>query len=307
MEKKLFATKREVSHALIKTAYIATGWAFIVVAVVMLAGCSDSKTLTPSTARRLLEKRARAKGDATIDYSPTAALIGHKTFIDYQQEEFSGATPEGALHRLLRAGLAGQTVGKSSYPNLTGVYEGRGSIYESFAISMRPGSPLIDGTYKYDICGGRISGTLHGDGSVTINSLGTGAWGECSTTLSRLFRVQQTNEGINLVPDELNTHGFYGKGPSGAPIELTTYEYTFLPKFLESVDVAGKTLRGGPFQIDSVTNLLLGETATFATASFSWHVNYNAAGQAITGVAENHGTTHVTFRKQPDGTWVLPD
>jgi hypothetical protein len=123
------------------------------------------------------------------------------------------------------------------------------------------------------------------------------------------------NDGIDLVyikpsnmPNNTNdrTADFYCKGSCGGPIiELTAYEYNPTPKFLESVVVPGQTVKIGRVQIDSVDNLLLGETETSAQGRFTWHTDLNAVGQAITGVSEFRGPIgQAEFRKQPDGAWV---
>jgi hypothetical protein len=63
-------------------------------------------------------------------------------------------------------------------------------------------------------------------------------------------------------------------------------------------------LKLGQVHVDSIDNLLLGDTETSAEAEYTWHIDYNAVGTAVMGQIKKQGTGHVHFRKQPDGAWV---
>jgi len=158
-----------------------TLYALIIAAVALLTeGCTSTKTLNPSSAKRLLQERLRTENQegGPVSYAPIAALMGSRTFVDYQQDRFTGDNSPAALHRLLKAGFVKQVVVKSPYQNLTGTYTGRNpSASSSYTISMQQGSPMIHGTYKYDYCGGRISGSVSGDGSAAITVLSAGGFG----------------------------------------------------------------------------------------------------------------------------------
>jgi hypothetical protein len=70
------------------------------------------------------------------------------------------------------------------------------------------------------------------------------------------------------------------------------------------LDASGK-LKAGTIKVNDVHNLLL-EIDTIATARCAVHIDLNAAGAAVLGKTTLADLRDVTFRKQPDGTWVLP-
>ncbi len=270
---------------------------------VTLLGCNNSKTLTPSTAKNLLEQRLSTERDLAVNYSPIASLIGHKTFADYQEDQYATRkNASAALHQLLKAGLAQRIVAKTSYPNLSGSYTGEGWYSAAVVIVMQPGSPLISGTYERDICKGRISGTLTGDGGVTITYAGTGS-GPCSNTYSSTYKIQQTNDGVRLVYPSINGH-LHTKTLSMPSMELTAYSYVLLPGFLKLVDANGDKVTVGTIQVDDVTDLLLEGTDTAAEGNYTWHLDPNEVGKAILDAGKTKGSGRVFYRKQPDGEWV---
>lgn len=85
---------------------------------------------------------------------------------------------------------------------------------------------------------------------------------------------------------------------------MPKYTYAYTDKLKPLLDASGN-LKGGTIKIDEVHNLLL-ETDAIATAQFAMHIDFNAAGGAVLGKTTVADQGNVTFRKQPDGTWVLP-
>lgn len=297
----------------------------------LLTGCSSSKNLTPSSAKRLLREQFQAgeREGETIPYAPLAALSGVKTFTDYEPDQFvkSNEAPAGSqaaefvargealFHGLLKAGLMKKTAETHSYPNLTGNYEGDaradGNAFHPITLLWQQGTGAISGSYRYPAAGGscladgNISGTLNTDGNLTLRFWHSGYFYPCSTPAegTRTWHVQPTgNGGANF--DLVGPVVVHHVGSAG-PIALATYEYSFTPKFREFLDDSGQKLKVGQVQFDSVDKLLLAEMGeTSAEGQYTWHIDYNAVGQAIYGTEGSHGTGRAVFRKQPDGAWV---
>jgi hypothetical protein len=131
-----------------------------------------------------------------LNYASVATLMGRKTLMDYQQDQFAvGDKPEAAIHRLLKAGLVRRTVGKSVYQNVTGTYIGDYCCANLLlTIAVRPGTPLIDAIYKYNNDKEEhVSGSLDGDGRVSMV-----IYGRRATT----YHVERSNRGIGLIADK---------------------------------------------------------------------------------------------------------
>jgi hypothetical protein len=309
-----------------------TLFALFATIAVLSTGCSSTSTkkLTPSSAKQMLQEQIKDDKDLQmIPYDASlAALGGIKTFTDYEPDQFVGekvdvslgpqaavfvANGEALFHRMLKAGLMTKTEEKDSYQNLTGIYKGRNPYaLSSYTISAKQGSPAITGTYRYDTCGGRISGSLGVDGTATITVFSIGGFSPCSSTRSTTYQIERTDAGgIELAylangsrKTSDKSANFYREGSYGqATFALTTYRYNFTPKYMKFVDVPGKNVKIGQVRIDNVDKLLL-ETETIASGQYAWHIDYNAVGKAIYGTDGGHGTGQVAFRKQPDEAWI---
>jgi hypothetical protein len=96
------------------------------------------------------------------------------------------------------------------------------------------------------------------------------------------------------------------------PHVLTTYRYSPSQQLLDATVVlmigpVGQTrarmLRVGLIGVDGVSNLTFGRTMAWAHGQFSWHIDYNGIGEAITGNTRRQGTDEVRFRRQA-GIWI---
>jgi hypothetical protein len=115
-----------------------------------------------------------------------------------------------------------------------------------------------------------------------------------------------------LVKQTIETRSFHFGRKGGNGHMLTAYQYAPTPKLLEFVvsRLAGPGERTrvrmftvGKIKIDKVENLTFGGMGTSARGDYSWHVDYNLVGQAVTGVAGDSGVGPARFSKQ-NGSWV---
>lgn len=114
-----------------------------------------------------------------------------------------------------------------------------------------------------------------------------------------------------LVTQTAETRSFHFGRSGGSGHVLTAYRYGPTPQLLESVvsllaGPVGRTrvrmLKAGEMEVDKVDNLTFNSRAS-ATCQFTWHVDYNAAGRAISGSDGDRGVGQARFNKQT-GVWV---
>jgi len=303
---------------------MAAMWLPAVVVMMFVAGC-DSRNLTSSSARSLIQDRIDADNPMgeTFNYVPyiRQAGFGAKTFTDYSQDQFEGTNPAAAMHRLLEAGLLEKRTETQSYPNLTGSYEDMRTEHVTYyewqhvryvttkdlvglhplTLSMQQGSMAISGNYTYAVnggghCEGLVSGKVNADGGVDLELRNTGNY--CPTEVNGYHKwdVQLVSAGGVKLIGPATVYNTKSTGTS----TLTTYRYLLTEKLKTTSD---GMVTIGKFRVDSVTNLLL-DTDVSASAQYTWHVDYNNIGQAIMGKTSTSGTSSAEFRKQPDGNWV---
>lgn len=288
-----------------------------------LTGCSaQTKTLNESSAKRLLIDHLKSIGETFLLPLADVNQQLHATREDYLSGSYGEADPKALVQRLLKAGYVHQTREDIKYNNVSGTYKGEtpgcGSggfeiktRIQTFTLSMKPGDPAVDGQYTYDSWyalnghkslgwSGPVKGQVNPDGTVEL------IYGPMYTHVKYTFQSDGANialTGRTMFECGTGQMTLTGTGPGGF-ISVPKFSYSYTDSMKKLLDGSGK-LKAGTSKIDEVHNLLL-ETDAIATARFTWHVDLNEPGAAVIGKPRVSGTDAVTFRKQPDGTWVLP-
>jgi hypothetical protein len=294
----------------------------LIPALILLVGasaCSSRKTLTPETAKAMIQEfmekqdnAAMKAGMLMIDYSGFSKFVNQKSLIDYKTWTPPANNTEATqFQRLVKAGLVTQAAQTTAFPNLTGNYEETGAFnLHPLTLSMQQGSSTIQGTCRYIIgvtdfktqkpnawCDGTVVGSLTANGAVELHFRSTANF-YCPIPRTGMYNVRQGADGIELTgPATL-----HGKGSPGT-INVITYTYAFSPKFQTFV-VPPNRVKVGRYRVDAVENVLL-TTDVMAQANYKFHVDFNDVGEAIVNLHDNGpGNGTITFRKQPDGEWV---
>lgn len=228
------------------------------------------------------------------------------------------------MKRLLSAGFITQSREDVNYKNVTGTFRaeppGCGSggfgiskqVY-TFNLVMASKSPAVSGQYTFDAWyadtdhqraradRGPVQGEVSPDGTLHL------VYGPMYSHAAYKIDSQGGNitlTGTNLFMCSGRDMVASGTGPGGI-VTSPRFSYGFSDSMKKLLDPATGDLRAGRIKIDGVHDLIL-QLDTIATATYQWHVNLNAAGEAVVGKPIILGKNEVTFRKQPDGTWVLP-
>jgi hypothetical protein len=226
------------------------------------------------------------------------------------------------MQRLLRAGFITQSREDVKYGNVTGTYRAeipgcgsggigiRNRIY-TFTLFMEPGRSTISGRYTFDAWrnSGQKAATFSGPvkGSITPEGNVTLIYGPMLTHVDYKFKSDAQNivlTGPSGFECEQTEIMLAGTGPGGYITE-PKFSYAYGEKIKPLLDDS-ENLKAGTMKIDEVHKLLL-ETETVATAKYTWHVELNEVGFALTGMQRISEQGTAVFRKQPDGSWVLPE
>lgn len=291
-----------------------------VVPCILAVACGPG-VLTPESGRSMLQRQIDSSGRMfEIGYESVANLVQVPSLADYTAAQRSMTEPEAALQRLLKAGLVTQTRSERRLPDITGEYEGTMTNCFGMFLDLRMDrSARLAGTYRVQSFGcigassdspiraGALKGTLTPLNQVLLDLTppALGSWDQAHLNLT-------VEGGLNRLIGTVTGRGYQwpltvdGKG-TGNTVVVAEYTYAFIPMFSKLVVPRGKALRAGPIVVDQLEDLLLEATDTLASARFRWHVDFNEAGQAVTGEKGQTGTGTVRFRKQPDGTWVVGD
>ncbi len=289
--------------------------------LVVAGACSSRKSLTPKTAKALIQEfmekqdnAAMKAGMMTIDDSGFSKFLNEKSLIDYKTWTPPADDTEAIqFQRLVKAGLVTQAAEAATFPNLTGNYETNGDYdFHPLALSMQQGSSSIQGTCRYvmdpkgfktlargSFCAGTVVGHLTADGAIELHFRPTSDF-YCPVPFAGTYDVNPGDDGIGLEgPGRMR---LYRKGSPGT-INLTTYTYAFSPKFQTFV-VPPNQVKVGRYRVDSVENVLHAADG-IAQANYKFHVDLNEVGEAIVNPRDNgSGRGTMMFHKQPDGEWI---
>jgi hypothetical protein len=286
----------------------------ILIVLTAQAGCAQTtKTLNETSAKRMVIDQMKTKGDVfLVQLDSVVDEIHSPTREDYIAGSYAEASPKAAVQRLLKSGYLNQSREDLKLINITGTYKTEGNVcgkeVYTFALSMQPSSPVVSGQYTYNHLyqdgqqgmkiDGPVTGEVKPDGSVTL------FYGPMNARSDYTIKA----DGTSIILDGPKFFSCTkvvatGSGPGGF-ITVPKYSYAYADKLKALLDASGK-LKAGTIKVDDVHNLLL-ETDTIATARCAIHIDLNAAGAAVLGKAILPDQREVTFRKQPDGTWVLP-
>jgi hypothetical protein len=269
----------------------------------------------------MLIDQLKTKGDTfTVPLNFVAEEVRSPTREDYLAGSYGDSGPKASIQRLLKAGYMSQTREDIKLINVTGTYKaepagcgsggaGIGKQVYTFTLAMQPSYAGVSGEYTYESWyssgqhsasfNGPVSGEVKPEGAVTL------VYGPMSTR--RDYAIKSDGANLTLAGPRMfacdSAVIATGTGPGGF-ILVPKYSYVYADKLKRLLDSSGN-LKGGTIKIDDVHNLLL-ETDAIATAQFAMHIDFNAAGTAVLGKAMMSDNGNVTFRKQPDGTWVLP-
>lgn len=287
-----------------------------------LAACgSGTKTLNEASAKRMLIDQLKTKGDTfPVPLNFVATEIRSPTREDYLAGSYGESGPKASVQRLLKAGYISQTREDTKLINVTGTYKaepagcgsggaGIGKQVYTFTLSMQPSYAAVSGDYTYEswYSSGQHSASFNGrvTGEVRPEGVATLAYGPMSARRDYTIKAEGAN--VTLAGPRMfacdSPVVATGTGPGGF-IMVPKYTYAYSDKLKPLLDPAGN-LKGGTIKIDEVHNLLL-ETDAIATAQFAMHIDFNDAGAAVLGKTTMADKGNVTFRRQPDGTWVLP-
>ncbi len=299
-----------------------------VAAPALLSCCTSSAsthTLTEASARRMIIDSIAKTGDGyTIPLRPIAERIQGQMREDFAAGEYEEPDIRLQIQRLLGAGYISQSREDLRYKNVTGSYQAQppgcgsggadiGEQIYTFTLSMRPMFSDVSGQYTFDSWyrdrhqhsagfRGPVRGEVSPDG---ILNVGHGANGE-SRQFQDHLRGQRHHALVGPMVFACG-HGpmtVSGTGPGGE-IVVPRFSYKFSDRLKPLLTTSGD-LKAGKYKVDKVENLIL-QIDTIATAQYLWHVDLNEASVAIAGKPRVTGTSEITFRKQPDGTWILPN
>jgi hypothetical protein len=288
--------------------------ACILIVLTAQTGCAQTtKTLNEASAKRMMIEQLKTNGDVfLVQLNSVGDEIHSPTREDYVTGSYAEASPKAAVQRLLKSGYLNQSREDLRLINITGTYKAEGNVcgkeVYTFSLSMQPSSPAVSGQYTYNHLyqdgqqgmkiDGPVTGEVMPDGTLTL------FYGPMNARSDYTIKA----DGTTIVLDGPKFFSCTkviatGTGPGGF-IAVPKYSYSYTEKFKALLDATGK-LKAGTIKVDDVHNLLL-ETDTIATARCAIHIDLNAAGAAVLGKAILPDQREVTFRKQPDGTWVLP-
>lgn len=300
--------------------------------LVAATGCSSKKQLTNSSAKSSLQEAIERdhKQKEMIPVDETAKLLTTDwTFDDYKSYPLNGSDRKAVLFRqLLDTGYVDQKAISVSYNDIAGDYKAdyypvpRGISYGTprpdhviyeLKIATQAASTKLTVKYNYHDWApngqevmsstGDATGTLGNDLVSIKYPYGTLPGGD--------FTVNKSGSLTELAgPSPSGQVKLTGQGKGG---EIRTEQYSYLPSTKLTEDKAEKCpgaedkkcVSLGGYVIDDVTQLLL-VTAESAEGQFKWHFEPTDLGLALAPPRlRSGGTGRVSFRKQPDGDWVL--
>lgn len=306
--------------------------------VFVLVSCSSNHTLTPRTAKAMID---RANGATPLHYSANYGeierIVAEPTIEDYTQGQYDQGSLKEKVKELIAAGYVVITRTEAkNVPAVAGEYTGTfGSSNETwlFAVNLSnvPNADTVTGSFSQVLqkgikcrADGSVSGVVENSGQAHLHfEAHKGQGGLCNDwNWSGPLTITRSDRGVA----NGNCTGFWDIDseylndktrvdlkcdmhlPGSAPyIESKQYYYGFTPKFQSLIANLGqRTFIAGDFKLDDVTDLLLVPGMdSAATATEVGHVDYNPATKILTGQASMRVSRNAEFRKQPDGDWVL--
>jgi hypothetical protein len=297
--------------------------------VVGCEGGSSTKNLTESSAKRMLVAKISAdnKDNYLLNFDAVSETIREPIREDYADGTYRINDPRLAVGRLIKAGYIIQSRKEFTVPNVSGNYKVeltwpkevssialRNAIY-TFSLSMEPTFSTVSGKYSVDSwvnsgqetmsANGPLIGSVSQDGTVQLAYVT-----QYGSRIEEAYKFSIGGQGVTLTGNQPFLNGIptmilTGSGPGGT-ISVPSFSYAFSDKFKPLAPPNANEIVAGKIVVDEVSNLLLA-TDTVAQGNFTWHVTFNDAAKALTGVKTTSGTGEMIFGKRPEGDWILSE
>lgn len=276
--------------------------------------------LTQTTGRLMLQQRINANGNIyQVDYSQIGLLSGLYSFFPTNERGDDGTV----LTRFLDAGLVTEKVSEISVPDASGDFEGSfpgvngphaNECFYLYLTLTANTLPRMNGTYRLEHprpCAGAGNENTSGTFTAELVAIDRLALHNFTPSLYGFSEGEVnivTAGGLFLVGNVRKGGGSYAVNVEGKPpLQFRTikkYSHDFAPSFHSVILGSTNFINGGRVTVDRLANLVL-VSPVEAQASFLWHVDFNKPAQVITQTMRETGVGTVSFRKQPNGRWLV--